>query len=116
MKKELLIGLLIILFIFIGGYFLIYGLSGSISEQGFGTECNKTKSWIIEEYKIQELKCIGYAGPPFYQYDIYKNGEILERGLNKGSCIIKFKIDSFNFLKFNICDKSVIKLKEPKKQ
>ena len=113
MKKDLIISVSIILFIFVGVYFFFYGLKESVSGGfGFGTECKKSKNWIINDYKIQEFECIGFAGPPFYRYNIYMNEELLYEDLSKlNSCILNVEIDISNSLEFNLCNQSVREVK-----
>ena len=75
------------------------------------TECNETKYWKIAEYKINERRCIGFAGPPFYRYDIYKKDKLYKEDIIKSdSCTIKQKVNDSTYLIFNLCEKSLVKL------
>jgi hypothetical protein len=98
--------------ILIGGYFALKTFG-----EAFGSDCDESKSWTVQEYTIQEYSCLGFAGPKYYPLDLYKNGkEIANNGFRKDSCIIKFNPKNDLYLYLNICDNSIKEIRPEKKQ
>jgi len=60
----------------------------------------------IDEYNIYYSKKTGWAGPPSYQYDIYKNKRFVSFGISSGSdtCQLRLKESNVLFIDFNLCD------------
>lgn len=112
MKKDLLISVAILAFIFIGGYSFVFRIKESIKGGfGYGTQCEETSIWLIGEFQIQERTCIGYAGPHFYKYDLLKKEKVLVFDVTKiDSCHVEFEFDSV--VKFNLCENKLIKSEE----
>jgi hypothetical protein len=82
------------------------------------TETTSLKEYTIDEYRIVYAKKIGPAGPPFYQYDVYKKGKYLSYTsyfLNGDSCQLLFGEQVDHYLIFNLCNKSKTILKPDKK-
>jgi len=73
------------------------------------TETTSLKEYTIDEYRIVYAKKIGPAGPPFYQYDVYKKGKYLSYtsySLNDDSCQLLFAERVDYYIIFNLCNKS----------
>ena len=107
MNKGCKITLIIISVIFIGvligGYYFLNMLG-----EAFGAECEKTKKWTVQEYEIQEYRCLGWAGPPYYPLDIYKNGtEVANNVIKKDSCVVVFEKEIGLYIYLNRCDNSI---------
>lgn len=84
--------------------------------EAFGTDCEKSKSWTVNDYKIQEYKCLGWAGPHYYPLYLYDNEKkISENGYKIDSCLIRFKPQKDLVFVFNICDNQLTELKPEKK-
>lgn len=114
MKKGLKITLIVIsvllVLVVVGGY-----LALGIFAEAFGTDCERSSSWTINEYKIQEYKCIGWAGPHYYPLYLYKDEKKISVGGYKiDPCTIRFIPSNDVYLKFNICDNTLVQLR-PKK-
>lgn len=93
-----------------GGYIAL-----RIFGEAFGTDCERSSSWTINEYKIQEYKCLGWAGPHYYPLDLYRDDKKISEGGHKiDSCTIRFIPANDVYLKFNICDNTLVELR-PKK-
>jgi len=116
MKKRLKIFLIIIFsiisLIIIGGYILLKIFVGA-----FGTDCEKTNSWIVKQYRIQEIKCLGWAGGPYYQYTLFTNTkEIVSNGNKIDSCCISFMPTNDLYLRLNVCNYEIIELRPQKEK
>jgi hypothetical protein len=114
MKRGLKITLIVVsallLLLVAGGYMAL-----RIFEGAFGADCKSSSSWTIDEYKIEEYKCLGWAGPYYYPLKLYRgNKKISEGGHKIDSCTIRFIPVNDVYLKFNICDNTVEELR-PKK-
>jgi hypothetical protein len=114
MNKGCKITIIIVAVIFIGaligGYFFLNMLGDA-----FGAECEKTKKWTVQEYQIQEYRCFGWAGPPWYPMDIYENGnEITNDIIRKDSCLIGFRKEKELYLYLNICENSIKEIRPNK--
>ena len=102
-KITFIIILTILVLILIGGYFALKTFG-----EAFGEECNKTKNWTIQEYRIQEYSCLGWAGPKYYPLYLFKNGkEFPSAGYRIDSCLISFNVKKDLHLKFDICQKRI---------
>jgi hypothetical protein len=104
MKTGLRITLIVIpvllVLVVAGGYVAV-----RIFGKAFGTECEQSSSWTINEYKIKEYKCLGWAGPHYYPLELYRDDrKIIEGGHKIDSCTIRFIPANDIYLKFNICD------------
>lgn len=97
--------------IFIGGHFAL-----KFFGEAFGADCEKSNSWTVGEYEIQEYKCIGWAGPYYYPLYLYKNDEELsENGKKLDSCTMHFKIRDNLYIKIDICNNRITQLEPQKK-
>jgi len=115
MNKGFKITLIIISIIFIG---LLIGGCFAVKTFGeaFGADCEKTESWTINEYRIQEYNCLGWAGPRYYPLYLFKNGkELPSKGYRLDSCLISFNPKNDLHLKFDICEKRIEQFKPNKK-
>ena len=109
-KFTLIIFSIIFVGILIGGYFVLKTFG-----EAFGSECEKTKEWTFQEYQIKEYRCIGWAGPPWYPMDIYKNGkEVATNIIQQDSCTIRFRKSKEQYVKLNICENSISKINAKK--
>jgi len=100
----------LVLLILVGGYFYL-----KILGEAFGADCEKSESWTIGEYKIQEYKCLGWAGPPYYPLDLFKNNKLIKHGgSRKDSCTIAFSAQNDLYLIFNLCNNQVTELQPNK--
>jgi hypothetical protein len=109
--KILLIVVAAILVVVVGGGYLILRNLG----KAFGATCEPSTRWTINEYSIQEYKCLGYAGPHYYPLDLYRGDKkISEGGYMIDSCTIRFLPANDVYLKFNICESTLIEIR-PKK-
>ncbi|MET2985943.1 hypothetical protein [Aureibaculum conchae] len=114
MKKGCKITLIIIAFIFIGGLIGGYYFLKKLGE-AFGAECELTNEWTFKEYQIKEYRCIGWAGPPWYPMDIYKDGkEIASDVIRQDSCLIRFRKNKQQYVDLNTCENSVNTFKADK--
>jgi hypothetical protein len=108
MKKseKIVIGILSFMFIIaIAAFFGIRYFLTSIR-----TECEKQKAWNLKTYEIVEYQCIGFAGPPWYPFDLYENGQLLaSRTIRTDSCRVKFELTADSILVFNFCKKELLK-------
>jgi hypothetical protein len=114
MKRGLKITLIVISVLLVlvvaGGYIAL-----RIFGEAFGTDCELSSSWTISKYKIQEYKCLGWAGPNYYPLDLYRDDKkISEGGYKIDSCTIRFIPANDVYLKFNICYNTLLELR-PKK-
>jgi len=114
MRKGLKITMVIISvllgLIVIGGYVAL-----NIIGEAFRADCEESTSWTINEYKIQELKCLGLAGPHYYPLDLYRKGKKLSAGGYKtDSCTIRFIPANDVYLRFNICENTLVELRPQK--
>lgn len=88
----------------------------SISE-AYGTKCEKAKRWYIQEFSIQEYKCLGIAGPSFIRLKLFKNDELILTGGQKvDSCKFNFLVKRDLFLKLNLCKNEITELKPEKEK
>lgn len=88
--------------VLIGGHYLF------LLTKAFGAECEETTKWTIEEYEIQEYRCMGWAGPPYYPLDIFKNGsKVADRVIKNDSCLIVFVQEPGVYISLNNCDNSI---------
>ena len=111
LKKSLIVGTILLVLIFIGGHFAL-----KFFGEAFGADCEKSNSWSVGEYEIQEYKCIGWAGPYYSHLYLYKNNEELsENGKKLDSCTMRFKIRDSLYLKLDICNNRITQLKPQKK-
>ena len=102
-------GIILIIIVCAGFYFL------RIFSEAFGSKCEKTEKYIVQEYQIQEFKCIGWAGPPWYPTDVYKNGKLIAKNVIKSdSCNVKIKKNDNFYLYLNICNNSIEEVKSNK--
>ncbi len=92
-------------------FILIIGITGCILfvyifSEAFGAKCEDNRVWKIENYRIIEKQCIGFAGPYYNRVSLYENNKRIEGHsyMNDSSCIIKFKPDLTDTLIFDICD------------
>ena len=112
LKTLIIVTTSTIVLILICGYFALTIIGGA-----FGSECEKSNSWIVGQYEIQEYKCLGWAGPNYYPLELFKNGEKITRnGLKLDSCRIHFVPRNDLYLKLNICNKQLTELTPDKKR
>lgn len=109
-KVTLIVVLVLVTLVVIGGYVTL-----RILGEAFGAECEKSKSWTIAEYKIQEYKCLGWAGPHYYPADLFKNGKrIDESKFIRDSCFLVFRPEDNLYLKFNVCNETIREIRASK--
>ena len=78
--------------------------------KAFGTKCQPKMSWTIENYKIIEESCIGWAGPPWYPMELYQDGDFIDRiNFREDSCLVSFVDTNQDTLMFDLCDKKILK-------
>lgn len=108
MKKFIFYALTIIsitVVVLVVGYFIFM----SVFVSAYKTDCKKHRQWKIGDYKVSEYKCLGWAGPHYYQFFLYKGGEkISVSGSKLDSCTVEFKLSEASSIKFNICNNRVI--------
>lgn len=111
-KITVIIISILLTLIVLGGYIAL-----KIFSEAFGADCEKSNNWTIGAYKIQEYKCLGWAGPHYYPADLYKNGKRIDKGkILKDSCYFRFRPEDDLYLKFNICDSSFTEIRANKLQ
>ncbi len=109
-KITLVIISILIVGILIGGYLVLKTIG-----KAFGSDCELTKEWTFQEYLIKEYHCIGWAGPPWYSMDIYKNGkEIATNIIRQDSCTIRFRKNKEQYVNLNICENLISKINAKK--
>jgi hypothetical protein len=112
LKISLIVLSVLIVLITVAGYVAL-----KIFGEAFGADCEKSSSWTIGQYEIQEYKCLGWAGPHYYQLHLYKDGkEIAENGYKLDSCSIRFNPTNDLYLCLNICNNKVSELRPRKKE
>ncbi|RYD79312.1 MAG: hypothetical protein EOP53_09845 [Sphingobacteriales bacterium] len=103
LKVALTIISVLLLVVFIGGYFLL-----KIFGEAFGEHCEKFNTHRVKEYTIEEYQCIGYAGPPFHKYILKINEkEIASDGQRIDSCTFGFRKSDDIKLKLNFCQQEI---------
>ena len=81
------------------------------------TKCEDVQEWKIENYKIVESRCLGYAGPPYYPLAVYDGGKSLgNTGFRKDDCTITFQATDDLYIIFDICKSKLTEIKPDKKQ
>ncbi len=102
--------LVLLLLLFVGGYFVL-----KILGDAFGEKCEEVNSWNIQNYEIKKLSCIGWAGPPYYPHYLYKNGEEIARSTRIiDSCNVTFRSKKDLVLLFNSCTKEIKEVRPSK--
>ena len=102
---KIVIGIGITLTVVLVGGYVALRVIGS----AYSSECEKSESWSLKEYKIQEYKCLGWAGPPYYSIHLYKNeNKIDEHGNKLDSCRIVFSPKKDLFIDLNQAFKSCV--------
>lgn len=100
-KKIILIVVVSILVI---GLIAAYVWAKALAE-AFGEKCETTATIVVNEYKIVKSKCIGWAGPPYDHYDLYKNRKELSVSFfNSDFCSIYFSQGEDRLLILDTCD------------
>ena len=80
----------------------------------FKTQCVTQQEWVIDDYRIVEERCIGYAGPYFYPIHLYKDKrEIAQHAYKSDSCLVEFTGNDGDTLKFDLCSKTLVKVTVP---
>jgi hypothetical protein len=72
-------------------------------------KADKIKDWKIDEYTIVYSQKLGPAGPPYYEYDIYKGDKYLSYAayiINNDSCKLLFRERNDYYVTFNLCSKT----------
>jgi|SRR5690554_2374356 hypothetical protein len=74
-----------------------------------GEKCEENRTWKIENYKIVEKRCLGFAGPYHYPIYLYENGKEIAfiTFWEESKCVIEFKTYSEKILSFDICEKQI---------
>jgi hypothetical protein len=76
--------------------------------QGLGlVKADKLKDWRIDQYTIIYSRKLGPAGPPYYQYDIYKGDKYLSYAayiIDNDSCKLLFRERNDYYVTFNLCN------------
>lgn len=86
-----------------GWYVFLYILGGA-----FGSECDIKNEWRINDYRIVEQRCVGWAGPHYYPIYLFKDKKELARhGIRNDSCFFIFKTMAGDSLIFNTCNASM---------
>ena len=103
MSKGLRITLIVVLSVL-----FLAAVAGAVAVkiigEAFGTKCEKSRSWIVREYRIQEYQCLGWVGPQYYPLDLYRDGKrISQNGYRVDSCTMRFIFRNNNFLELNHC-------------
>jgi hypothetical protein len=64
------------------------------------------KTWYIGQYSILYSKKTGWAGPPFYTYDVYKGGHYVSHGVlqDTNPCMLRFEENRERCIYFNLCN------------
>jgi hypothetical protein len=74
------------------------------------TTCHPVETWTIDNYKIVEEQCIGFAGPPWHSLYLYKDDiEIDYVNSKSDSCIVKFRNQDGDTLRFDLCMKKMMR-------
>lgn len=57
------------------------------------SEKSPEKGWEIDGYKIIYTRKLGWSGPHYYEYDVYKNGRYISSAAQdrEDSCKLRFK-------------------------
>lgn len=99
-SKSMILILVIILGLIVGAWYYLTRYLEAV-----GPECEENRKWTFAEYTIIEQRCIGFAGPPYYNVYLYKNGLKVDRltPITDSTCIIKHKPNSEPMLTFDIC-------------
>lgn len=109
-KITLIILGIIFVGVLIGGYYFL-----NILGDAFGAECEKTQKWTVQDYEIQEYRCLGWAGPHYYPMDIYKHGKKIGNNvIKKDSCLIRFRKQKEIYIDLNICKKTINEIQAEK--
>ena len=75
------------------------------------TECNETSIYEFKNYKILENKCNGWAGPPWSNYKLFYNNDIIVTdSVYNHSCIVIFYTSSTHYY-YNKCSEEFQVLK-----
>ncbi len=78
--------------------------------QGDGlVKADKLKNWEIDDYTIIYSRKLGPAGPPYYEYDIYKGDKYLSYAayiVDNDSCKLLFRERNEYYVTFNLCNKT----------
>lgn len=63
------------------------------------------KQWDIQGYKVIYMRKLDWAGPHYYQYDVYKNGRFISFAQqdSNDSCKLGFEENRERYLYFNLC-------------
>lgn len=111
LKKTKLIILSIFLIVIGITVFYIYQFLQEIK-----AECELVDEFYIENYKIEKLRCLGYAGPHWYPFNLYKDGKEMEvTSIKFDSCRVEFVAHgSKDHYTFDKCQQSV-EIQKPKK-
>src|SRR5689334_9119219 len=81
--------------------------------ESLGATCDPINTWAIENYEIVEKKCIGFAGPPWHPLSLYKDKiEIDYLNYKSDSCIVSFRNQEGDTLRFDLCAKKMMRKKE----
>jgi len=105
MVKKVVYTLLVLISILLGGGYLVLNILGD----AFGAECNKTNSWNLEEYKVEKYRCLGWAGPPYYNAYLYKEGiQVSKNTISLNECCITFTLEDSTCLEFDLCRDTLI--------
>lgn len=64
------------------------------------------KVWHIDGYSIMYCRKMGWAGPPFYTYDVYRDGRYINYGAlqDNDSCLLRFEENRERYVYFNLCN------------
>jgi len=90
----------------IGGWNILLHFVSAASRE----KCDTNKVWEIENYKIIEKQCIGFAGPYFYPVHLYKNNtEIDQIAYKSDSCIVEFSDKDGKTLRFDLCSNRMVR-------
>jgi len=118
MKKTLKEILIIVIIIFGIGFLLVKIVSDTGKSaletlgDAYGTECEKSNSWKVGEYLIQEYDCLGWAGPHFRKFDLFENEKLVEDYVSMmDSCRVNFQKRNDLLVQFNLCSETITELR-----
>src|SRR5262249_49360405 len=69
-------------------------------------KADKLKDWKIDEYTVIYSRKLGPAGPPYYQYDVYKRDKYLSYAaylMDNDSCKLLFRERNDYYVMFDLC-------------
>jgi len=95
----------ILLLLIIAGIYLFL----QVFSEAFRAKCEENRIWKIEDYRIIEWRCIGFAGPYYYRVSLYKNNNEIDQTsfVPDSTCIINFNLEMDKTISFDICNNEI---------